>query len=162
MPTPALLLTIATVLPLASFVLLVFLGKRLGTPLAGIVATLFMAASFACSAAATFSWLNKSADWGFGQAPINMPMKWIPVGGGIDQDHQGFLDIGVYVDSVTIVMFAMVTGISTLIFIFSIGYMREDKRFPRFFTYLLLFDFSMLGLLIGGTALQLFVFWELV
>ena len=40
--------------------------------------------------------------------------------------------------------------------------MREDKRFPRFFTYLGLFCFSMLGLVIGGTILQLFIFWELV
>ena len=40
--------------------------------------------------------------------------------------------------------------------------MHEDKRFPRFFTYLGLFCFSMLGLVIGGTILQLFVFWELV
>src|SRR5262245_22844695 len=59
-------------------------------------------------------------------------------------------------------MFNMVTLISTLIFIFSTGYMREDKRFPRFFTYLSLFCFSMLGLVLGGTILQLFIFWELV
>jgi proton-translocating NADH-quinone oxidoreductase chain L len=162
MPTPALLLTIATLLPLASFVLLVFLGKRMGTPLAGIVGTLAIAGSFVCSAAATFSWLNGAADWGYQKGPINLPMKWIPVGGGIDQDHPGFLDVGIYVDSVTIVMFAMITGVATLVHVFSIGYMREDKRFPRFFTYLGLFCFSMLGLVIGGTTLQLFIFWELV
>ena len=45
---------------------------------------------------------------------------------------------------------------------FTIGYMRDDQRFPRFFTYLGLFCFSMLGLVIGGTLLQLFIFWELV
>src|SRR5439155_23248673 len=61
-----------------------------------------------------------------------------------------------------ICMFSMITLVSLLIFIFSIGYMREDKRFARFFTYLSLFDFSMLGLVLGGTTLQLFVFWELV
>src|SRR5205809_16961 len=89
-------------------------------------------------------------------------MKWIPVGEGINQAHPGFLDVGIYVDSLTVAMFAMITLVSTLIFIFSIGYMREDKRFPRFFTYLCLFDFSMLGLVLGGTLLQLFIFWELV
>src|SRR5204862_8356251 len=88
--------------------------------------------------------------------------KWIPVGSGSDQDHAGYLDIGVYVDSVTIVMFAMITGVATLVHVFSIGYMHDDKRFPRFFTYLGLFCFSMLGLVIGGTTLQLFIFWELV
>src|SRR5439155_17094762 len=162
MPTPALLLILATLLPLISFLILMFIGKRMGTPLAGVLATLFIAGSFVCSVVATISWLNGCADWGYGKLPINIPYQWIPVGAGIDQDHPGYLDIGIYVDSLTIVMFSMVTGVSTLIFIFSIGYMAEDKRFARFFTYLSLFDFSMLGLVLGGTALQLFIFWELV
>ena len=55
---------------------------------------------------------------------------------GIEQDKPGFLDIGIYVDSLTIAMFAMITLVATLVHVFSIGYMREDKRFPRFFTYL--------------------------
>ena len=171
MPTPALLLTIATLLPLASFVVLVFIGRRMGTPLAGWFATAAIGASFVCSVVAMGSWMVQSryqdATWGMNVAPINLPMKWIPVGtdtnpGGQAQDHPGWLDIGVYVDSLTIVMFAMITLVATLVHIFSIGYMREDKRFPRFFTYLGLFCFSMLGLVLGGTLLQLFIFWELV
>src|SRR3954462_5324732 len=121
MPTPALLLTIATLLPLASFVLLMFVGKKMGTPLAGIVGTLAIGASFACSAAATFYWLNGGADWGYGKGPISLPYKWIPVGNWPGQDHPGYLDIGVYVDSVTVLMFAMVTGVATLVHVFSIG-----------------------------------------
>src|SRR2546423_4898901 len=89
-------------------------------------------------------------------------MKWIPAGQGLLQDHPGYLDVGIYVDSLTILMFAMITLVATLVHVFSIGYMAEDKRYPRFFTYLGLFCFSMLGLVIGGTALQLFIFWELV
>src|SRR4051812_27058398 len=169
MPTPALLLIIATLLPLAAFVILMFLGKRMGNPLAGIVGTLFIAGSFACAMGAMMIWLNvdPSSGWGAGKGPINLPMKWIPVGtpgnlNGVDQDHPGYLDVGVYVDSLTIVMFSMITLVAMLVHIFSIGYMREDKRYPRFFTYLGLFCFSMLGLVIGGTTLQLFIFWELV
>src|SRR5262249_28959518 len=101
-------------------------------------------------------------NWGFGKMPILRTYGWVPVGGGTYQYNPGFLDVGVYVDSLTIAMFAMITLISTLIFLFSIGYMHEDVRFPRFFTYLCLFDFSMLGLVLGGTVLQLFIFWELV
>ncbi len=167
MPTPALLLSIAVLLPLVSFIVLVFLGKKMGNPLAGYVGTLFIAGSLACSAAATFTWLSPGGmhdgkPWGFGKGPIELPMKWIPVGAGLSQTHQGFLDVGIYVDSLTVVMFFMITGIATLVHIFSIGYMSEDKRFPRFFTYLGLFCFSMLGLVIGGTTLHLFIFWELV
>src|SRR5688572_7583329 len=164
MPTPALLLIIATLLPLASFVLLMFIGKRMGTPLAGYVGTLAIGGSFVCSLVAMILWASVPDDstWGMEKGPINVPMRWIPTGDGIDQDNPGYLDIGVYVDSVTIIMFGMVTLVATLVHVFSIGYMREDKRFPRFFTYLGLFCFSMLGLVIGGTLLQLFIFWELV
>src|SRR5438105_14974706 len=172
MPTPALLLIIATLLPLAAFVILMLLGKRMGTPLAGYVGTAFIAASFVCSLVAMASWdktgtYHGNEKWGYKQGPINIPIKWIPIGtadqpNGIDQKNPGFLDLGVYVDSLTIAMFSMVTLVATLVHIFSIGYMAEDKRFPRFFTYLGLFCFSMLGLVIGGTILQLFIFWELV
>jgi NADH-quinone oxidoreductase subunit L len=141
-------------------------GKRMGNPLAGVLGTIFIALSFGCSVWAMIQWLAggtyNGIDWGLGARPINLPYKWIPVGGGVGQDHPGFLDVGVYVDSLTIVMFSMVTLVSTLVHIFSLGYMREDGRFPRFFTYLGLFCFSMLGLVIGGTVLQLFIFWELV
>ncbi|MGH7175856.1 MAG: NADH-quinone oxidoreductase subunit L, partial [Tepidisphaeraceae bacterium] len=166
MPLPALLLIIATLLPLVSFVILMFMGKRMGNPLAGYVGTFMIAMSFACSVGAMFPWISGGAsagqEWNPGKSAIYVPIPWIPTGPGVAQDHPGFLDLGVYVDSLTVLMFAMVTLVSTLIFIFSIGYMHEDKRFPRFFTYLSLFDFSMLGLVLGGTLLQLFVFWELV
>lgn len=167
MPTPALLLLIATLLPLAGFVILMFLGKRMGSPLAGWVGTLMIALSFVCSIGAMMSWYanptnNPTSEWGFGKQPINLPFAWVPVGGGINQTHPGYLDVGIYVDSLTIAMFSMITLVATLVHIFSIGYMAEDKRFPRFFTYLGLFCFSMLGLVLGGTVLQLFIFWELV
>jgi NADH-quinone oxidoreductase subunit L len=171
MPTPALLLLIATLLPLAAFVLLALVGKRMGTPLAGYVGTMFTGASFVCTILAMMTWYGqgtyKDRAWGFENGPINIPVKWIPIGttekpNGVDQDNAGYLDVGLFVDSLTITMFAMITLIATLVHIFSIGYMREDVRYPRFFTYLSLFCFSMLGLVIAGTLLQLFIFWELV
>ncbi len=172
MPLPALLLILATLLPLVSFVILMFMGKRMGNPLAGYVGTSMIGGSFICSILAMIFWLGggkyqdgihgRLLDYGAGIGPINLPMRWVPVGSGIAQDHPGYLDVGVFVDSLTILMFAMITLVATLVHVFSIAYMHEDKRFPRFFTYLGLFCFSMLGLVIGGTALHLFIFWELV
>jgi proton-translocating NADH-quinone oxidoreductase chain L len=170
MPTPAFLLLIATLLPLIGFGVLLFVGKRMGT-LAGYVGTAVIGASFVCTLLAMISWYGGGTyagrDWGFGRGPINLPVRWLPIGtadypAGIDQDNPGYLDLGLFVDSLTFVVFAMVTLIATLVHIFSLGYMRGDERFPRFFTYLALFCFSMLGLVIGGTLLQLFVFWELI
>ena len=159
MPLPALLLLIATLLPLAAFVLLMFFGRRMGNPFAGYVGTASIAAAFVCSGLATYFWLSGGYA---GAKPINLPFQWVPTGPGENQTHPGYLDVGLYVDSLTVTMFFMITLVATLVHVFSIGYMAEDKRFPRFFTYLALFCFSMLGLVIGGTTLQLFIFWELV
>ncbi len=90
--------------------------------------------------------------------------------------------ISYYVDSLTIVMFCMVTLIATLIHFYAMGYMHDELhditdhevhlssgedlkrpgRFPRFFQYLSLFCFSMLGLVLAGNIAMVFVFWELV
>ena len=70
--------------------------------------------------------------------------------------------IGVYIDNLSALMFLMVTFIATLIHIYSIGYMHDDSRFPRFFAYLSLFCFSMLGLVASSNVFMIFIFWELV
>src|SRR6185295_12715127 len=107
--------SIAVLLPLVNFLVLVFLGKKMGNPLAGYVGTLFIFGSLVCSGLATMSWLSggthNQLPWGFGKGPINMPMRWIPVGAGIGQQHTNYLDVGIYVDSLTVVMFFMITGV---------------------------------------------------
>lgn len=88
-----------------------------------------------------------------------------------------------YIDSLTLVMFTMVTFIATCIHIFAMGYMQDELteeyedhevhlpggghftrpgRFHRFFAFLSLFCFSMLGLVLAGNIFQVFIFWELV
>jgi proton-translocating NADH-quinone oxidoreductase chain L len=157
--TVAVLLIIAALLPLVSFGLLAAVGRRMGTPIAGVVGTFFAGASFLCSLAAMIVWLSLDvADGravGFGGQPLLLPFDWIPTTGG-------FLQLGLFVDSLTIVMFSMITLVAALVHVFSLGYMAGDRRFPRFFTYLGLFCFAMLGLVLSGTLLQLLIFWELV
>src|SRR5688500_19638958 len=85
-----------------------FVGKRVGNPLAGVLGTLCIAGSFVCSMLAMVAWYNGGSYLepatnsqqfcGFGKGPINIPYQWIPVGEGIGQDHKGFLDLGVYVE----------------------------------------------------------------
>ena len=162
--TVAVLLIIAAFLPLVAFVILTFVGKRMGTPLAGMVATFFVAGSFICSLAAMIVWLSldnaEGRAYGFGGQPILKTFDWIPVGKWVA--NNGWLQVGIYVDSLTVVMFSMITLVAALVHVFSLGYMAEDKRFHTFFTYLSLFSFSMLGLVLGGTLLQVLIFWELV
>src|SRR5436189_298085 len=59
-------------------------------------------------------------------------------------------------------MMLIVTGVASLIHIYSIGYMHDDPGYSRFFASLSLFTFSMLGIVLANNFLQLFIFWELV
>jgi NADH-quinone oxidoreductase subunit L len=72
------------------------------------------------------------------------------------------LGIGWVLDPLAAVMLAMIALVGLCIFVFSIGYMAEDKNFTRFFAYLSFFSGAMLGLVIANSLLLLFVFWELV
>ncbi|HEV8353569.1 MAG TPA: NADH-quinone oxidoreductase subunit L [bacterium] len=72
------------------------------------------------------------------------------------------LEVGYAIDGLTAVMLFVVTVVGTLIFIYSIGYMALDPRFPRFFAYLSLFAGSMLTLVLANNFLLLYVGWELV
>jgi NADH-quinone oxidoreductase subunit L len=80
---------------------------------------------------------------------------WLVVG-----DFQ--VDFGVRVDLLSTLMMLVVTGVASAIHIYSWGYMHDDPGFSRFFAYLSLFTFSMLGIVLASNFLELFIFWELV
>ncbi|MCF0215108.1 MAG: NADH-quinone oxidoreductase subunit L [Fibrobacteraceae bacterium] len=71
-------------------------------------------------------------------------------------------NIGFLVDPLSVMMLVVVTFISTLVNIYSVGYMRHDRSAGRFFALLSLFTFSMLGLVVATNLFQMFIFWELV
>ncbi len=70
--------------------------------------------------------------------------------------------IGILVDPLTAVMLVVVTTVGSCVQIYSVGYMHGDPRFSRFFSYLSLFLFSMLGLVLANNFFMIFIFWELV
>jgi len=72
------------------------------------------------------------------------------------------LELGLWVDPLTAVMLMVVTIVSGCVHIYSVGYMHGDPRYSRFFSYLSLFSFSMLGLVIANNFFMIFIFWELV
>src|SRR5262245_12232031 len=76
----------------------------------------------------------------------------------------GSLDIhiGLAVDRLTSVMLLLVTTVSALVHVYTIGYMQGEPGYARFFSYIALFTFSMLMLVLADNFLQLFVFWEAV
>lgn len=72
------------------------------------------------------------------------------------------LNFGVMVDNLSIVMLIVVMTVSFIVQLYSSHYMEHDKSFPRFFGYLNLFNFSMIGLVLSSNLFQTYVFWELV
>jgi NADH-quinone oxidoreductase subunit L len=72
------------------------------------------------------------------------------------------VDFGLHFDSLSLMMLLIVTGVASLIHIYSIGYMHDDPGYSRFFASLSLFTFSMLGIVLANNFVQLFIFWELV
>lgn len=72
------------------------------------------------------------------------------------------LNVGVFVDNLSVIMLLVVTTISFVVQLYSSNYMYKDKSFPRFFAYLNLFNFSMLGLVLSPNLFQNYIFWEMV
>jgi NADH-quinone oxidoreductase subunit L len=72
------------------------------------------------------------------------------------------IDFGLKLDALSLMMMLIVTGVGGTIHIYSFGYMSEDRGFSRFFAFLSLFTFSMLGIVLANNFIQLFIFWELV
>lgn len=171
MPFPALLLILATLLPLAACVILAAIGRRMGSPLAGYVAMFFIAASFACSGWAMLRWVGggnyHGQPYGKTIAPINLTWPAIPVGSprspnGFQQDHPGWLDFSVYLDSLTLSLFVTITLAAMLVHLFAIRSLRRDPQFARYFTCLSLVCFATLAVILSGGLLQTVIFLELV
>ncbi len=72
------------------------------------------------------------------------------------------INFGFLVNPLAIMMLLVVTGVGSAIFIYSVGYMDQDPSLPRFFAFLSLFAFSMIGIVLANNLIQLFIFWELV
>jgi NADH-quinone oxidoreductase subunit L len=137
-------------LPLAGFVLLMLFGRKLADPLAGWVATLAIGSSFAATAVTFAYLLGRDAEH---RAVTKSIFTWLSVGGFE-------VKASLLVDPLSITMCLFVTGVGTLIHLYSIGYMRGDPRYSRFFVYLNLFAFSMLMLVLGDNLLITFLGWE--
>jgi NADH-quinone oxidoreductase subunit L len=136
--------------PLLGYAILAPLGRRIGNPLAGWIATLLVAASFVTTIVVFVSLA--------GRAPGNRSYTqnwwtWFSV----DRLH---VTAGILVDPLSLTMALFVTGVSTLIHLYSIGYMEHDGQFPKFFMYLNLFVASMLLLVLGGNFVMTFLGWE--
>ena len=134
-------------LPLLGFLINGLFGKNLPKIVVGSLATAMVFGSFAI---AIYLFLNFDSE---SQPQVFTAFEWFRVNG--IQVNFGFL-----IDQLSLMMVMIITGIGSLIHLYSIGYMSHDKGFYKFFTYLNLFIFSMLLLVMGSNYLILFIGWE--
>jgi NADH-quinone oxidoreductase subunit L len=147
--------------PLAGFLVLLLVGRRVGDPVAGWIGTVAIAGSFvaACltlvglhDVPAAERHLTCAYSCGASVANHNF-FSWIPVGGLQ-------VKVAILLDPLSMTMCMFVTGVSMLIHLYSIGYMKKDRDYSKFFLYLNLFVFSMLVLVLASNFLVTFVGWE--
>jgi len=81
--------------------------------------------------------------------------RWLDVGGAV-------IEFALLIDPLTAIMLVVVTGVSLMVQIYSLGYMRGDPSYARYFAYMALFTASMLGLVLSANIIVLYAFWELV
>lgn len=134
-------------LPLLGFLINGLFGKNLPKIVVGSLATAMVFASF-CIAVSIFLGFNSES-----QPVIVKAFEWFRVNGVQ-------INFGFQIDQLSLMMVMIITGIGSLIHLYSIGYMSHDKGFYKFFTYLNLFIFSMLLLVMGSNYLILFIGWE--
>ncbi len=72
------------------------------------------------------------------------------------------IDMGIILDPLSVMMMVVVTLVSLMVHIYSLGYLKGEKRFATYFSFLSLFTFSMLGLVLSSNIFQIYIFWELV
>ncbi len=134
-------------LPLLGCLIAGFFGRLIGPRPSELVTTVFLFASMA------LSWIAL-AQVGFGHHEERIViMNWVTSG-----DLK--VDWALRIDALTAVMLVVVTTVSALVHLYSIGYMDEDPHRPRFFAYLSLFTFAMLALVTSDNLAQLFFGWE--
>jgi NADH-quinone oxidoreductase subunit L len=136
--------------PLLGAIIAGLFGRQVGRAGAHTITILGVALSFVLSAKVLFDL------WQGGAAPFNANLyTWFEVGGY--SAHIGFM-----VDRLSAMMMVVVTFVSLLVHVYTVGYMAEDPGYQRFFSYISLFTFSMLMLVMSNNFLQLFFGWEAV
>ncbi len=139
-------------LPVISYLVQIAFGKKFLPRQGDFIATSFLgvALAFAVYIFAHFFSTgdpNLAYHWSF--TWLNLGKEWS-------------INLGITIDNMTAVMLVIVTLISFLVHLFSIGYMHDDSRYATYFGYLGIFTFSMLGIVLSDNLFSIYIFWELV
>ena len=144
-------------LPLAAFVLLGMFGRKYMNQSAGIIGTGLLLISTVLSIYTAYQYFFVDGKVGDTYQTITaFKFTWLTFSENVS------IDMGIILDPISVMMLVVVTFVSLMVHIFSLGYMKGEDRFATYYAFLGLFTFSMLGLVVSSNLFQIYMFWELV
>src|ERR1043165_1079544 len=144
-------------LPLATFVLLGLFGRKYLKTSSGFIGTASLLASTVLSLYAAYNYFFVDGQVnGTYQHIVALKYTWLEFSPNVS------IDMGIILDPIAIMMIVVVTFVSLMVHIYSLGYMKGEERFATYYSFLSLFTFSMLGLVMASNIFQIYIFWELV
>ena len=144
-------------IPLFMFLLLGLFGNKLKSNISGVLGTLGLATSTVLSYITAYQYFfnTEKIDGAF-QKILAFDQAWLHLTDSLQ------INLGILLDPISVMMLIVITTVSLMVHIYSIGYMKGERGFERFFAFLSLFTFSMLGLVLATNIFQMYIFWELV
>lgn len=148
--------SIILLLPLFVFLLLGLAGHKMTHRTAGLIGTtgLFIVALLSYFTAFTYFSMPRVE----GEYPTIIPFNFV----WLNFTEHLHIDLGFLVDPLSVMMLVVVSTVSLMVHIYSMGYMHGEVGFQRYYAFLSLFTFSMLGLVVATNIFQMYIFWELV
>ena len=144
-------------LPLLTFLVLGIFGRKYFNTTAGFIGSASLLASTVLSfiAAKQYFFVDGKLN-GVYQKIIAFKYTWLSFSPNVS------IDMGIIIDPISVMMLIVVTSVSLMVHVFSLGYMKGEERFATYYAFLSLFTFSMLGLILSVNIFQVYIFWELV
>src|ERR1035437_1399281 len=144
-------------LPIICFLIIGLFGRRYFPKFSGVLGTLSLLISFILSTIVAYQYFFEVGKVdGVYQKIIILKYVWLQFAPNIS------IDMGILLDPISVMMIVIVTFISLMVHIYSLGYMKDEPRFATYYAFLSLFTFSMLGLVLSTNIFQIYIFWELV
>ena len=144
------------ILPLLSFVVLGLMDTKWKPKVAGTIGTTVLGIVTLLSYYTAWMYFSSAEISGTYQKLIPFQMEWLRF-----TEHL-YINLGILLDPISVMMLVVISTVSLMVHIYSLGYMKGEKGFERYYAFLSLFTFSMLGLVLATNIFQMYIFWELV
>ena len=143
-------------LPLLSFIVLGVVDSKWKPRVAGFIGTTVLSIITALSYTTAWEYFTMHKVAGVFEKVIPLHIEWLRFTSVLH------IDLGILLDPISVMMLVVITTVSLMVHIYSLSYMKGEWGFQRYYAFLSLFTFSMLGLVIATNIFQMYIFWELV